>query len=311
MRKKLSSTASADEYFMRLALEEARIGDRTPGAGEVGCVIVRDGEVAALGHNEVEMRNDPTAHAEVVTLRKLGEKWKTIDLSGCTLYSTLQPCGMCTMAAIWSRIGRIVYGATRSDVHSMYFEERHYNTADFIHDAFKADIEMTAGVLAAECSQLYYTPGELPGDARDDPAGAKPEEETPVVGGIVETALYVTDLDRSEQFYTRLFGFERMYAEQDRMRALAIPSHQVLLLFRAGASVKGASGGIPGHDGRGNLHVAFSIPREQVESWELRLAASGIPLESKVKCRDGVSLYFRDPDRHLIELITPGCWRNY
>ena len=87
-----------DEKFMRLAIEQARQGDQTPGAGEVGCVIVRKGEVLAAGHNEAELRHDPTAHAEIVTLRKLGEKLQTTDFRGCTLYCTLQPCGMCSIA---------------------------------------------------------------------------------------------------------------------------------------------------------------------------------------------------------------------
>jgi tRNA(adenine34) deaminase len=151
-----------DERFMRLAIEQARKGDQTPGAGEVGCVIVRDGEVLAEGHNEAKLRHDPTAHAEIVTLRKLGEKLQTVDFRGCTLYCTLQPCGMCSVACVWAKITRIVYGATRSDVHSMYFDTRHFNTADLIRDAFREDLEIVGGVLAEECTQFYYRPGDNP-----------------------------------------------------------------------------------------------------------------------------------------------------
>lgn len=147
---------------MRMALEQARIGDQTPGAGEVGCVIVRDGKVLAAGHNEAERTHDPTAHAEIVTLRKLGQALQTIDFTGCTLYCTLQCCGMCTMACLWAKVGRIVFGAARGDVHSMYFEERHLNTADLIRDAFKEDLEVRGGVLVEECAKLYYRPGEEP-----------------------------------------------------------------------------------------------------------------------------------------------------
>ncbi len=138
-----------------MAIEQARIGMQRPGAGEVGCVIVKDGEVAALGHNEAEGTYDCSAHAEIVTLRKLGQKLKAIEFPGHTLYCTLQCCGMCTMACVWAKIGRIVYGATRNDVNSMYFEVRHFNTADFIRDAFQEDIQVTAGVLAKECAELY------------------------------------------------------------------------------------------------------------------------------------------------------------
>ena len=147
---------------MHLAIEQARIGDQTPGAGEVGCVIVRDGKVVASGHNEAEGTFDPTAHAEIVTLRKLGKEQQSLDFSGCTVYCTLQCCGMCTMACLWAKVSRIVFGASRSDVHSMYFEARHFNTSDFIRDAFKDDIEVVGGVLAQECARLYYRPGEHP-----------------------------------------------------------------------------------------------------------------------------------------------------
>ena len=147
---------------MRLAIEQARIGDQTPGAGEVGCVIVRDGKVVASGHNEAEGTFDPTAHAEIVTLRKLGKEQKSLDFSGCTVYCTLQCCGMCTMACLWAKVSRIVFGASRNDVHSMYFEARHFNTSDFIRDSFKDDIQVVGGVLADECGELYYRPGEQP-----------------------------------------------------------------------------------------------------------------------------------------------------
>ena len=98
----------------------------------------------------------------MVALRKAGEKLQAIDLRGCTVYCTLQPCSMCTAACIWAKIGRIVYGATRNDVHSMYFDARHFNTADLVADAFRDDLEIIAGVLANECSNLYYKPDEQP-----------------------------------------------------------------------------------------------------------------------------------------------------
>ncbi|MBL8217014.1 MAG: nucleoside deaminase [Bryobacterales bacterium] len=147
---------------MRLAIEQARMGDRRPGAGEVGCVIVRDGQLVAAAFNEAELRHDPTAHAEIVALRRLGEQWKTTEFRGCTLYCTLQPCGMCTVACLWAKVSRIVYGATREDVHSMYFDTRHFSTVDLIHDAFRDDIQITGGVLADECSKLYYRPQDDP-----------------------------------------------------------------------------------------------------------------------------------------------------
>jgi tRNA(adenine34) deaminase len=147
---------------MLLAIEQARLGDQTPGAGEVGCVIVRDGQVVAAGHNEAHMRNDPTAHAEIVTLRRLGEQWRSTDFSGCILYVTLQPCSMCAAACVWAKISRIVFGATRSDVHSMYFDVKHVNATQLIADAYRDDISITEGVLASECAQFYYSPTDNP-----------------------------------------------------------------------------------------------------------------------------------------------------
>ena len=117
---------------MRRAIALAREGDRRPGANPIGCVIVLDGEIVGEGYNEVDVRYDPTAHAETVAMRRAGETLWQSEFRGVTLYSTLQPCGMCTMASIWAKIGRIVYGAERDQVHPMYFENRHLGTMDFV-----------------------------------------------------------------------------------------------------------------------------------------------------------------------------------
>jgi tRNA(adenine34) deaminase len=151
-----------DERFMALAIAEAEKGDTRPGAGEVGCVIVRDGEVLAAGYNESELRHDPTAHAEIVTLRKLGRRLRSTDFRGCTVYCTLQPCSMCTVACIWGKISRIVYGAGRGDVHSMYFDTKHINAVDLVADAFRDDCSIVGGVLADRCASFYYSPRESP-----------------------------------------------------------------------------------------------------------------------------------------------------
>ncbi len=99
-----------DVEFMKMALDEA---ERARDAGEipVGAVIVKDGEVIARAHNLCEAQNDPTAHAEMLAIRTAAEKLGTWRLSSCTLYVTLEPCPMCTGAAINARIGRIVFGA--------------------------------------------------------------------------------------------------------------------------------------------------------------------------------------------------------
>ncbi len=149
-----------DTTYMRRAIELAREGGRAPGGNQIGCVIVLDGKIIGEGHNEVDARHDPTAHAEIVSIRRAGERLGTHEFRGATLYSTLQPCGMCSMASIWAKLGRIVYGAERHQVHEMYFEDRHMNAVDFIADAFKADIQLQGGVLGDECAALYVGPNE-------------------------------------------------------------------------------------------------------------------------------------------------------
>lgn len=146
---------------MRRAIELARKGELKPGANPIGCLIVRGGEIIGEGHNEEQLRCDPTAHAEIVAIRRACEGVGSKELRGATLYSTLQPCGMCTMASIWAKIGRIVYGAERHQVHHMYFEGRHLDTMDFIRDAFRRDLLIEGGVLGDECAVLYAGPDDI------------------------------------------------------------------------------------------------------------------------------------------------------
>ena len=147
-----------DLHWMQRALDLARTGAVREGANPIGCVIVRAGNLLAEGYNEVDLRHDPTAHAEIVAIRRAGAALHCHELRGATLYSTLQPCGMCTMATIWAKIGRVVFGAGRHDVHPMYFEDRHLDTLDFIRDAYRDDLVLLGGVLATDCARLYVPP---------------------------------------------------------------------------------------------------------------------------------------------------------
>ncbi|HEX2941149.1 MAG TPA: VOC family protein [Rhodopila sp.] len=135
----------------------------------------------------------------------------------------------------------------------------------------------------------------------------------PRISGILETSLYVDDLDRSRQFYERLFGFTKIF-QDDRMCAMEIPNEQVLLLFRHGMTNEPApapEGFIPPHHGKGALHLAFAIPLRELPAWEAHLQAQEVPLESRVSWpKGGTSLYFRDPDGHSLEVATPGLWPN-
>ena len=150
---------SADDLkWMRRAIGLAHEGQATRGGSPIGCVITRGGQVIGEGYNETELNNDPTAHAEIVAMRRAGLTLQCSEFRGATLYTTLQPCGMCSMAAIWAKIARIVYGAGRGEVHEMYFEDRHLNTIDFINDAYREDLSVVGGLLAGECAALYVAP---------------------------------------------------------------------------------------------------------------------------------------------------------
>lgn len=153
-------TTETDAFWMRRAIVLARAGETMPGGSPIGCVIVLDGQVVGEGYNEADLLCDPSAHAEIVAMRRAGQHLRSKELRDATLYTTLQPCGMCSMASIWAKIGRIVYGAGRGDVHEMYFEDRHMNTIDFIRDAFRDDISLQGGVLSQECASLYFAPDE-------------------------------------------------------------------------------------------------------------------------------------------------------
>jgi catechol 2,3-dioxygenase-like lactoylglutathione lyase family enzyme len=134
----------------------------------------------------------------------------------------------------------------------------------------------------------------------------------PELRGVLETSLYVSDLERSRLFYTRLFGFP-VLVRDDRLCAFDVCGRQVLLLFVKDATAITTPGGtIPSHRGDGHLHLAFAIARDDLDSWGRRLKQEQVPIESQVEWpRGGRSIYFRDPDGHLIELATPGLWAIY
>lgn len=136
----------------------------------------------------------------------------------------------------------------------------------------------------------------------------------PALEGVVETCLYVDDVERSRDFYARVFGFTPL-GGNERIQPLAVKPGQVLILFRRGGTLKPvpvADSFIPPHDADGEQHFAFGVPREAFEDWKTYLEGLDIEIESVVDWpQGGQSLYFRDPDRLLVELITPGVWKNY
>ena len=130
----------------------------------------------------------------------------------------------------------------------------------------------------------------------------------PKTEGILESSLYVDDVTRSAQFYEKIFGFRVISDFAPRGCAMGAGTRQVLLLCKKGGSRTRE----PPHDGDGELHLAFAIRVEELAAWEDWLAKNGIAVEEK-RAWDlgGQSLYFRDPDRHLIEIATPGVWSIY
>ena len=137
---------------------------------------------------------------------------------------------------------------------------------------------------------------------------------TPRLTGIVETGLIVADVDRAVDFYARVFGLRVMFRDF-RMAALDVVPGQALLVFLAGSSTEGSDvpgGHIPGFDAAGRSHFAFSIRAETLDAWREHLAKEDVTIESTVTWpRGAISLYFRDPDGNLGELVTPGLWPNY
>ena len=130
----------------------------------------------------------------------------------------------------------------------------------------------------------------------------------PTADGILESSLYVGDVPRSVRFYQETFGFTVISEFGERGCAMQAGPRQVLLLFKKGASRTFSSP----HDGGGELHLAFAIAAAELAPWESWLQERGIAIEEKRTWEEGGrSLYFRDPDRHLLELVTPGTWSVY
>ena len=136
----------------------------------------------------------------------------------------------------------------------------------------------------------------------------------PALDGVLETALYVADLARARTFYEDVLALKCLFAD-DRLGAYAVGGRSMLLIFRRGASLTTAhlpGGTIPPHDGSGPLHVAFAVAADALAEWEERLARHGVGIEGRTTWRrGGQSVYFRDPDGHLLELATPGLWAIY
>ncbi|HLZ10017.1 MAG TPA: VOC family protein [Chloroflexota bacterium] len=133
----------------------------------------------------------------------------------------------------------------------------------------------------------------------------------PTVAGILESSLYVEDMGRSVAFYQAVFDFP-IVLSATRLTTLKVSDRDVLILFKRGGSINSATAGEPmisGHDAIGEIHLAFAITAADLDTWRTRLSRHGIAIESEADWDGGShSLYFRDPDRNLLEVVTPGIW---
>jgi catechol 2,3-dioxygenase-like lactoylglutathione lyase family enzyme len=138
--------------------------------------------------------------------------------------------------------------------------------------------------------------------------------EMPALLGVLETALYVEAFERACPFYEQVLGLNSIYRDP-RLCAYDVGHRGVLLLFLRCHSLDTVhlpGGTIPPHDGAGPVHVAFSIATDERDVWEQRLKDAGVAIEGRTHWpRGGDSIYFRDPDGHLLELATPGLWAGY
>jgi catechol 2,3-dioxygenase-like lactoylglutathione lyase family enzyme len=136
----------------------------------------------------------------------------------------------------------------------------------------------------------------------------------PKLDGILETALYTDDMERARGFYEDVLQLEPIFSDS-RLCAYAVSGREVLLIFRRGSATQTVTmpgGTIPGHDGSGPVHMAFAIGKDELEQWERHLAEHDVAIEGTTTwSRGGRSIYFRDPDGHLLELATPGLWTVY
>ncbi|WP_017316338.1 nucleoside deaminase [Mastigocladopsis repens] len=137
------------EYFMRLALEEAKKGDAPYGA-----VIVKDNQVVALAHNTVRRNSDPSAHAEINVIRSLTAKLNNPSLEGYIIYTTGEPCPMCAAACVWTGLSEIVYGASIEDLVSVNQSQINVSCEEIIAKSFRK-LTVKRGILREECLKLF------------------------------------------------------------------------------------------------------------------------------------------------------------
>ena len=141
------------EKYMRSSVNKALLGIKKRQTPFAAC-IVKNNQVVSCSHNRVWRKTDITAHAEIEAIRSACRKLKTIDLSGCIIYSTCEPCPMCFSACHWARISKIVYGASIADAKRAGFNELAIPVKKMKHYS-KNKLSIISGVLSDECKALF------------------------------------------------------------------------------------------------------------------------------------------------------------
>lgn len=129
------------DKFMKAAIKEERKGVLKGDGGPFGAVIVKDNKIIARGHNMVLKTKDPTAHAEIVTIRKACKKLKSFHISDCILYTSCEPCPMCLAAIYWANIKKVYFGCNRQDAEDIGFSDK------MIYDEFKNEVKVAVELV--------------------------------------------------------------------------------------------------------------------------------------------------------------------
>lgn len=138
-----------DEKFIKEAIKVAENSNSIYGA-----IVVKDDLIISSGTNETEEENDPTAHAEMVAIRHAAQKLNSRYLEGCVLYTTAEPCPMCTSAAIWAKMDKIVFGVGINDLIEKQGKRQTRLSAEEVADKGEPKIEIVQGCLRSECLKL-------------------------------------------------------------------------------------------------------------------------------------------------------------
>ncbi|HEY9835647.1 MAG TPA: nucleoside deaminase [Vampirovibrionales bacterium] len=148
----MASSMKSDEDFMRLAIAKA-IEGVNKGESPFGACIVKDGEVVSCEHNICTSSVDVTAHAEVHAIRAASKKLNTLDLSGCVIYSTCEPCPMCFTAAYWAKLDKIVFGTRIADACAIGFTQLNLSCQEL--KQFGSDVELVEDFLKEESLDVF------------------------------------------------------------------------------------------------------------------------------------------------------------